>query len=185
MSMAEYGIENIETLSNEEFNTQFLPVLLKKLNIVNTFANTKYTLYPYSKYSNANPGSRTLLWNYTKTRGGNTCFGTDSPNLTVYSYALNGGQYFCFRYLADWKNVQFAIDIDTNGQKGPNRFGYDIFEFKLANSLQPYTLPDGEYCSNTGGFATHQSNGRHCAYYALKDTNRDDNTKKYWDSLKF
>ncbi len=146
---------------------------MSKLQVVKTFEIRKLKS-PYS------------ISNYTKTySGANTCFSTDRWDNKSQSYLLKDGQHICFRYLDGWENVWFAMGIDTNGFKGPNRYGYDVFEFKITDSLYPYTHANGQYCSYTSSFANHQSNGRHCAYYALKDTNCDDNSKGYWESLKF
>lgn len=66
-----------------------------------------------------------------------------------------------------------SISFDTNGpNRGPNRYGYDIFLYNTGTW--------GQYCSkNLSG----KYNGRACYKYALKDVNPDDNTKGYWNSL--
>lgn len=68
-----------------------------------------------------------------------------------------------------------SLTFDTNGpNKGPNRYGYDIFLYNTGNW--------GQYCSkNLSG----RYNGRACYKYALKDVNPDDQTKGYWESLEF
>ena len=104
-------------------------------------------------------------------------------------YGIEGGGYFLpdgtyitgltffYHGFADGVTLTF----DTNGPyKGPNRYGYDIFIYTTGrwnllcakDKAQPDTYGlDGRY------------NGRACYSYALKDTNPDDATKGYWESL--
>ena len=90
--------------------------------------------------------------------------------------------------------------VDTNGPyKGPNRYGFDIFEFRVNDNtdkikpLKPvkkYTeeelenekWPDisGYPCDKT---STQGANGMGCSWYAINDINPDDETKSYWDNL--
>ena len=103
---------------------------------------------------------------------------------------------------------QINLTIDTNGTKGPNILGYDIFYFDIDDSdkLRPkqasshiYTEDElenifgtnysdslsavqyGDPCSLNSNQA---GNGLGCAYYALIDQNPDDKTKGYWESLR-
>ena len=64
------------------------------------------------------------------------------------------------------------VKFDTNGLKGPNRFGYDIFIYE---SLFGATL-----CSPVLQ-NTYSQWG--CYYYAHKDTSPIDSSKSYWDIL--
>ena len=91
--------------------------------------------------------------------------------------------------------------IDSNGPyKKPNRYGFDIFEFRVCDStdvLKPvkayknnYTdeeLEKEKYPYIAGAPCTKKSkqllNGIGCSWYALNNINPDDNSKKYWDSL--
>lgn len=61
-----------------------------------------------------------------------------------------------------------SITFDTNGPKGPNRYGYDVFIYNNGHWYNP--------CSSklSGDF-----NGRGCYDYAKKDINPDDKTKGY------
>ena len=65
------------------------------------------------------------------------------------------------------------VKFDTNGLKGPNRFGYDIFIYE---SLLGYTT----LCSPVLQ-ANYSQWG--CYYYAHKDTSPIDSSKSYWDIL--
>ena len=68
--------------------------------------------------------------------------------------------------------VLIRVKFDTNGLKGPNRFGYDIFIYE---SLFGATL-----CSPVLQ-NTYSQWG--CYYYAHKDTSPIDSSKSYWDIL--
>lgn len=99
-----------------------------------------------------------------------------------------------------WWDGSFApVDfiVDTNGIKGPNRFGYDIFYFQIneKNILLPSTIKytfafetsqmkvccdfinPGETCHKSG------DNGTACSHFAIKNLNPADETKPYWKSL--
>ena len=65
------------------------------------------------------------------------------------------------------------VKFDTNGLKGPNRFGYDIFIYE---SLLGYTT----LCSPVLQVNYSQWG---CYYYAHKDTSPIDSSKSYWDIL--
>ncbi len=69
------------------------------------------------------------------------------------------------------------IFIDINGEKGPNIFGYDLFEFALAEGDRLETIyPNNTYyCNDTNN---NQGNGISCAYFVLTD-------KDYFKKLKW
>lgn len=84
------------------------------------------------------------------------------------------------------------ICVDTNGKKGPNKYGYDwfVFAFTEKNMVIPFIGDDltgyGEdlqdpstMCSYTQNTATYS-----CAYYALSDTSPDGNGSYWKDFLK-
>ena len=75
------------------------------------------------------------------------------------------------------------IRVDINGEKGPNRYGYDVFFFAFdEKGIQ--TNP-GYYCLTSGGSATTHSNacnkdsngvsglGRSCSIWIMKHNNMD------------
>ena len=79
-------------------------------------------------------------------------------------------------YLVHGPYDGISIVFDTNGpNKGPNRFGFDIFLYNTG------TWVDNLCTSNSSSVY----NGRGCYKYALKNQNPDDDTKGYWESLKF
>ena len=93
------------------------------------------------------------------------------------------------------------IYLDTNGQKGPNLFGHDFFNFYIDKNdnlavfkmSKLYTEEEltGENAPNYPDLAGHpcskkskqSANGIGCSYYALINQNPDDPTKGYWESL--
>ena len=71
--------------------------------------------------------------------------------------------------------------IDTNGLKGPNKLGYDVFQFFVANNTIKRSQPsDNSKCSKDSSDAT---NGITCSYYAQRDECPDNPTKGYWECL--
>jgi len=84
------------------------------------------------------------------------------------------------------------IVVDTNGVKGPNRLGYDVFTFTnkvYGNTLSSagaaqYMPPDWLYPSHCtpasmGGIGS----GAICTYYAILNQCPWDSTKTYWETL--
>ncbi len=88
------------------------------------------------------------------------------------------------------------ICVDTNGLKGPNKYGHDyfLFVFTVDNRVIPMGMADthnssstglgangfvagSDYCSKTG--TTSYSNAA-CAYYALNDKSPSNESKSYW-----
>jgi len=79
-------------------------------------------------------------------------------------------------------NAWPQIAYDTNGNKGPNRFGYDIFWWVLQGTKAvptSWNYGDGQNCQLTdAGYS-----GVTCAQYAIKDQCPWDDTKGYWQCL--
>lgn len=99
--------------------------------------------------------------------------------------------------------------VDTNGLKGPNKFGYDVFYFQISknNQLLPSSInnsfssgyaessgccsftgtTDGGLCDNSenGGLAQYgySDNGSACSRFALMDIFPEDESKSYWKNL--
>lgn len=180
MALNDLGITNVSNMSIDNFNDKFLPVFLKYLKVVNIYNSDRNKPY---------------VMNFSNTTLGNVCF-----NLNSSIYELSNGSSFCIReggVIGGLGNIGLVIDIDTNSKKGPNVLGFDVFELKLTSNVEPYwdsTQQSLNYCTKCpnssdnddsgyqGGYA-HQSNGRYCAFFALKDLNPDDSSKKYWESL--
>ena len=96
--------------------------------------------------------------------------------------SIIGGLYNCYSY---W------IVMDTNGRKGPNAFGHDIFYFGYdgeTKRLKPlgdgaygfWNFADSQYCSKN---STNEQNGLGCANWAVKNKCPDDDSKTYWECL--
>jgi len=101
------------------------------------------------------------------------------------------------------------IGIDTNGLKGPNKLGYDIFYLMVNNNdflsgpnnhnnnitdeeaeekYKDSTLSAKEYFTAVNGWpcnltSNRKGNGLGCAHYALKNKCPWDETKTYWECL--
>ena len=95
-----------------------------------------------------------------------------------------------------------GIVVDTNGNKGPNRSGHDLFTFKIKDSsdkligskkIRDYTEDElgdlssgginnllGMPCSR---YSKQSANGVGCTWYAINDICPDDETKGYWECL--
>lgn len=87
--------------------------------------------------------------------------------------------------------------VDTNGIKGPNRLGYDVFYFQIINgnillpATHKYTFAAIEsqlkVCCDfkNSGKNCHASgdNGTACSHFALKNQYPQDESKEYWKNL--
>lgn len=97
-----------------------------------------------------------------------------------------------------WMDGGIGIDfiVDTNGTKGPNKFGYDVFYFQFGDGNKLY--PDaGDYlfattdakkvaCCNfekANTCSVPEDTGVGCAQFALTNTWPHDKKKQYWDTL--
>ena len=132
--------------------------------------------------------------NYSGTGTSAADYGEDWPKATiVLKDGSSVGRYVNNGCLRFW--------IDSNGPyKKPNRYGFDIFEFRVCDStdaLRPVKAYKNNYTDEelgkeqfpdiVGAPCTKNSkqllNGIGCSWYALNNINPDDNSKKYWDSL--
>ena len=70
------------------------------------------------------------------------------------AYVLADGSIMLFK--GSWPgNIGFAIDV--NGKKGPNKWGYDIFEFVVySTDLEPLMLRGGALIVEKGGMSSLQ-----------------------------
>lgn len=107
-----------------------------------------------------------------------------------------------------WWSRALDIVVDTNGLKGPNKFGYDVFYFQISKNdqLLPSSInssftdeysqnmgccsftgvTDGSLCdsSENGALAGDSSdNGSACSRFALMDIFPGDEIKSYWKNL--
>ena len=107
-----------------------------------------------------------------------------------------------------WWGYSLDFVVDTNGHKGPNKFGYDVFYFQIAqnNQLLPSSInssfqsahsegagccsftgtTDGSLCdSSDGGYGggSWSDNGTACSKFALMDRFPGDEGKPYWKNL--
>lgn len=91
------------------------------------------------------------------------------------------------------KGLDFVVD--TNGFKGPNKFGYDVFYFQISKNNQ--LLPSSINTKFSTGYAQEKgccafdgnvqcvvgNNGSACSRFALMDSFPGDERKSYWKNL--
>ncbi len=124
-----------------------------------------------------------------------TVYYIDSMSLPVlYQARMSDGTYLGWHIY----NGMYMLSVDTNGSKGPNRLGHDIFTFQINpenDVLASYRIPltqemteeqSKTYCDKeSGSYNTYEceyalnnscsltstavGNGFDCSYYALKD----------------
>lgn len=132
-----------------------------------------------------------LLGYEPKSINGNTITSTTHPCDEGGIASDNTGRIFEFDNRVSDLNVKIGpkVCVDINGQKGPNRYGYDwfVFAFTPAGNVIPYTgiylhsnsdieLTDKtKYCNKNTDNAQYS-----CSYYALRDQSPEDSSKKYW-----
>lgn len=154
-------IENKDYLQeiNDDFLSRF--TILKRVSFFSAdWFN--YKVYPFGEDKSEYGYYRDLLGLYQN-----------------YLYYLpNGATISKLNFFSAGKYDGISISFDTNGpNKGPNRYGYDIFLYSTgtwygvcSKAKSPASIPLG--------------NGRGCYNYALKNVNPEDKTKGYWESLK-
>lgn len=87
--------------------------------------------------------------------------------------------YFVGNIVASQWNNSYTVDI--NGQKGPNKAGYDVFIFffyQNSDKLTPYNHP--EFCDK---YSSNVHNGFGCSYYAINDICPWDENEHYWECI--
>jgi hypothetical protein len=95
-----------------------------------------------------------------------------------------------------WYKSYVDFTLDTNGVKGPNRLGYDVFYFQIQdkNKLAPdqvnyylgtYNDNKVKNCCNfkESSCGIYYDTGCTCALYALRNKYPQDETKSYWETL--
>ena len=121
----------------------------------------------------------------------NTIFSLNSSttNSLVYTNQLSDGSFLGFYVNAG----VLSFGVDLNGNKKPNRLGYDVFIFSLSkkndtisgflNKVPNNNIEDESItaCNITSASST---NGFGCSYYALRNKCPYDDTKTYWECLK-
>ena len=108
---------------------------------------------------------------------------------TTYNHGLQRLDYLGRMQLANGMLIGFAVEnirvdkfivVDINGDKKPNRAGYDYFEFpfELNGKVIPgyYTNHKGNYCN---GVTAGNRDGTSCAEWVIKHGNMD---YKYLDA---
>ena len=166
-SVSENEVQNC-VISNQEFIKDVNNVFEANLITINKMTlgdiiNNKFDI-PISTYNGAKKIGYRNMYGIRQT--GNTLF------------ILNDGSIVTSIDFYKHNPKEIDISFDTNGIKGPNRWGYDVFTFTTA-----WNLMCGKKETSGGYSINSEYNGRGCYNYALKDVNPDDKTKGYWDSL--
>ena len=180
----EYGIEDFK-----EFKTfvcgdlaQFDPDKDKQNECLSKIDNEMISFNQILNQNLGVVGQETITKNSYKLKnyGGNTfdyvnfcSLSADKTSLKCsISYLKDGSAIFGLSY----SEGQFRLIFDTNGpRRGPNRLGYDVFEYEY-----PKWRDAPVWCSRTG---SSWMIGLGCYYFATRDINAEDKTKGYWDSL--
>lgn len=96
-----------------------------------------------------------------------------------------------------WKFEYVDFVVDTNGIKGPNKFGYDVFYFQIGGDNKLYPSSGNFYLGSNNDEQMkkccnfQQANtcsisidtGTSCSLYAVQNVSPHDSTKGYWESL--
>ena len=179
----------------EQMRIEYGTLTYDERDTFNDFIESKYKkLKTVAAYDDAYINSRKTYSNYTAGKGiRSDCFGTAGwyPKRFI---SADGS------FIATCNHDYYGMNIsfDTNGYKGPNKFGYDIFFFKLNNMKLNYISSitrdcvESDNCNNTTLFgesttcsknSTKLTNGTSCVKYAMTNTCPDDSSKKYWECL--
>ena len=136
------------------------------------------------------------------TYDGSKKYSADNENYSLAKpdFVLANGAYI-YVGIAQSIEADYCIffTIDINGAKGPNRLGYDYFNFYINDSKDvlkgrkmSHLYAEDEWkedeFSGAAGYpcsvnSTQSANGIGCAWYALQDVCPDDDTKGYWECL--
>ena len=163
---------------------EFYKAFYKRLRVVGN-ATLKST--DYSIYSDGN------VKRYTN--GKEFSFGAPEK-------LLENGMTICTHIAGSVDGISISIQVDINGNKGPNRMGHDLFTFKIKDSsdkligskkIRDYTEDElgdlssgginnllGMPCSR---YSKQSANGVGCTWYAINNICPDDETKGYWECL--
>ena len=71
------------------------------------------------------------------------------------------------------------IYIDTNGKKGPNKFGRDVFHFHITSNKSPLLYPMGGRDDNSGSDTSSEENGGYF-YWNFANQNRCSESGSKW-----
>lgn len=159
--LLKYRMDNLITSSiPKEEREKINEIFAEQINYVKIFTNreaTKIQTYSFK--------SKQKISSYTQLRPFD---GINSPNMYILA---DGTTITGIAFQSHGTYDGIKIGFDTNGpNKGPNRFGYDLFYY------------DTGYWNIT---ACNDSYYYGCFKYAQQDQWPEDSTKKYWDNLKF
>ena len=203
-----YKIKSLETSFKKSYSMLSQALLKMKADdvyLVKQSGNTYYFNDTFSKYFktikkyNERTSDLTVLgYKNSSFRDTSNSIDFNNGGHRQGAFILNNGAIIFNTgnwWTGNIKKEYFEFMVDTNGTKGPNRLGYDVFYFQIApeNKLLPSDQtkfndyqPSSANCCNLSTYSTcyQTDNGCACAYYALKNQNPQDSTKGYWESLK-
>jgi prepilin-type N-terminal cleavage/methylation domain-containing protein len=198
----------IETGDCNNINSaQMKSYIISKLNVMKMQKITSNTSSPYftdyKQYTfQGNVANKTL---HNNCLVGNSNWVSDWG--TAYKLILTDGAYIGVCSHSSESNDSYNrdsgvfISIDVNGDKKPNRFGYDIWNFHVAaktcqiegaGTYRSYLTSEDGYGSNSANASwitdcnktsTSDSSGYSCAAYAIKNQSPTNSSKGYFDSL--
>ena len=116
---------------------------------------------------------------------------TDANGYNDGNFAIKNGMIIfnghCWIGASNKKGQHVEFLVDTNGLKGPNAMGYDLFYFWIDNENKVVTCPqipdNTAYCNFLTEDTTGAHNGVNCSTFALRNQFPNDETKPYWESL--
>ena len=174
---------NSSAISNRDYDFSF----------INNFSKQFQTLRVYDERTHANLKRLGYKDNYFyASHRGKKYFNPDGYNNGAF-IAKNGMIIFSS---GCWWSSALDFVVDTNGTKGPNKFGYDVFYFQIdkkLNQLLPSTVSRtfADVSSQEAGCCNfendscnaHNDNGSACSRYALMDIFPNDENESYWKNL--
>lgn len=172
---------NSEVASNRDNDFSFIKDFSKQFQVLNLYEKPLNNL--------TNIGYKNGY--FYQSGKGKSAFNRDSHNNGAF-IAKNG--MIIYSSGCWWVNSLDFV-IDTNGHKGPNKFGYDVFYFQIAknNQMLPSSINStfGSLVSQEAACCDfinnscneHGDNGSACSRFALMDTFPNDEHKSYWKNL--
>lgn len=183
MSADEYDIVGTYCAGVPESNAEFAKAFSKYFQTIKLFDGTDYV---FNKLGYKKP--------IEQSGDGHFNFNVDGYNNGAF-ITKNG---MIIAPSGCWWTGKTGVDfiVDTNGNKGPNKFGYDVFYFQINGSdrLVPANLDEHFFnivseqsvcCDMEVKSSTCSgNNGTACSHFALKNEYPNDTTKPYWESLR-
>ena len=174
------NVFQLTTVENGSFKSWVLSSDLEPDELFNTY------LAPYLKIASSEdlPTYTTRHLDGAELGAFNVLTGA-SPGHTTKNYILQDGSTIAMAAWIsniDYRGGQIVLVIDTNGKKGPNVVGRDIFDIEITgeNANRDYNIrsleetgDDNDACSVTGSGGANHIKGIGCADRLLKEGKMD------------